>query len=146
MQLHRAPSACSLAFVTVLTGCAATGPGIQQERDVLTWSAQRAADESKLIQSYLAHEFAPASDKATMQTRAVVLAQHAKEQAELVAAFKADGSAASKRSFRDLQDRDAGLREELRSVERDWAVWQVQHGLRKSQDAELVYERNAADC
>ena len=91
MQLHRAPSACSLAFVTVLAGCAATGPAIQQERDGLTWSAQRAADESKLIQSYLAHEFAPESDKATMQTRAVVLAQHAKEQAELVAAFKADG-------------------------------------------------------
>ena len=109
-------------------------------------SVAHAADESKLIQSYLAHEFAPASDKATMQTRAVVLAQHAKVQAELVAAFKADGSEASKRSFRDLQDRDAGLREELRSVEREWAVWQVQHGLRKQQDAELVYQRNAADC
>ena len=55
-------------------------------------------------------------------------------------------SEAAKRSFRDLQDRDAGLREELRSVEREWAVWQVQHGLRKQQDAELVYQRNAADC
>jgi len=81
-----------------------------------------------------------------MQTRAVVLAQHAKEQAELVAAFTADGSAASKRSFRDLQDRDAGLREELRSVEREWAVWQVQHGLRKPQDAELVFERRGDGC
>jgi len=146
MHLYRAPLACSRVLVTMLAGCAATGPAIQQERDVLTWSAQRAADESKLIQSYLAHEFAPASDKATMQTRAVVLAQHAKEQAELVAAFTADGSAASKRSFRDLQDRDAGLREELRSVEREWAVWQVQHGLRKQQDAELVYERRGDGC
>lgn len=146
MISRRAPSTCLLVLLAALVGCATAGPTVQRQREGLAWSAQRAADEAKLIQSYLAHEFAAGSDKATMQTRAVVLAQHAKEQADRVAAFKADGTAASTMALRDLQDRDAGLREELRSVEREWTVWQVQHGLRKPQDAELAYERQAADC
>lgn len=129
-----------------VVGCATPRATPQMEQDNLKWSANYASDFAKLVQSYVNKEFVPSPDKATLLTQAAILAHHAQVQAKSVAAYTPSNTKESEFMLRDLQARAVGLQEECKALEMQWNVWQVQHGLQKIEDIEMVYVRADPGC
>ena len=133
-------------LLTSVVGCATSRATPQMEQENLKWSAHRAADFAKLVQSYVNNEFVPTPDKSALLTQAAILAHHAQVQAKSVAAYTPSDSKESAFMLRDLQARAVGLQEECKALEVQWNVWQVQHGLQKIEDIEMVYVRDDSAC
>jgi hypothetical protein len=129
-----------------VVGCAAPNATPQMEQDNLKWSANYASDFAKLVQSYVNKEFVPSPDKATLLTQAAILAHHAQVQAKLVAAYTPSNTKESEFMLKDLKARAIGLQEECNALEVQWNVWQVQHGLQRIEDIEMVYVRAESGC
>ena len=134
------------ALLASVVGCAAPRATPQMEQENLKWSANYASDFAKLVQSYVNKEFVPSPDKATLLTQAAILAHHAQVQAKSVAAYTPSNTKESEFMLRDLQARAVGLQEECKALEMQWNVWQVQHGLQKIEDIEMVYVRADPGC
>jgi hypothetical protein len=134
------------ALLASVVGCAAPRATPQMEQENLKWSANYASDFAKLVQSYVNKEFVPSPDKATLLTQAAILAHHAQVQAKSVAAYTPSNTKESEFMLRDLQARAVGLQEECKALEMQWNVWQVQHGLQKVEDIEMVYVRADPGC
>ena len=134
------------ALLASVVGCATPRATPQMEQDNLKWSANRASDFAKLVQSYVNNEFVPTPDKATLLTQAAILAHHAQVQAKSVAAYTPGNTKESEFMLKDLQARAVGLQEECKALEMQWNVWQVQHGLQKVEDVEMVYVRTDPGC
>ena len=134
------------ALLASVVGCAAPRATPQMEQENLTWSANYASDFAKLVQSYVNKEFVPSPDKATLLTQAAILAHHAQVQAKSVAAYTPSNTKESEFMLKDLQARAVGLQEECKALEMQWNVWQVQHGLQKVEDIEMVYVRADPGC
>ncbi len=134
------------ALLASVVGCATPRATPQMEQENLKWSANYASDFAKLVQSYVNKEFVPSPDKATLLTQAAILAHHAQVQAKSVAAYTPSNTKESEFMLRDLQARAVGLQEECKALEMQWNVWQVQHGLQKIEDIEMVYVRADPGC
>ena len=134
------------ALFASVVGCAAPRATPQMEQENLKWSANYASDFAKLVQSYVNKEFIPSPDKATLLTQAAILAHHAQVQAKSVAAYTPGNTKESEFMLKDLQARAVGLQEECKALEMQWNVWQVQHGLQKVEDIEMVYVRADPGC
>ena len=134
------------ALLASVVGCAAPRATPQMEQENLKWSANYASDFAKLVQSYVNKEFVPSPDKATLLTQAAILAHHAQVQAKSVAAYTPSNTKESEFMLKDLQARAVGLQEECKALEMQWNVWQVQHGLQKVEDIEMVYVRADPGC
>ncbi|HAQ68389.1 MAG TPA: hypothetical protein DCR70_11820 [Phycisphaerales bacterium] len=134
------------ALLASVVACAAPRATPQMEQENLKWSANYASDFAKLVQSYVNKEFVPSPDKATLLTQAAILAHHAQVQAKSVAAYTPSNTKESEFMLRDLQARAVGLQEECKALEMQWNVWQVQHGLQKIEDIEMVYVRADPGC
>lgn len=134
------------ALLASVVACAVPRATPQMEQENLKWSANYASDFAKLVQSYVNKEFVPSPDKATLLTQAAILAHHAQVQAKSVAAYTPSNTKESEFMLRDLQARAVGLQEECKALEMQWNVWQVQHGLQKVEDIEMVYVRADPGC
>ena len=134
------------ALLASVVGCATPSATPQMEQENLKWSANYASDFAKLVQSYINKEFVPSPDKATLLTQAAILAHHAQVQAKSVAAYTPRNTKESEFMLKVLKARAIGLQEECKALEVQWNVWQVQHGLQKIEDIEMVYVRADPGC
>ncbi|MFO0783484.1 MAG: hypothetical protein U0636_07355 [Phycisphaerales bacterium] len=109
-------------------------------RDDMLWRAGSARDFAGLVQTYINREFVDAAARTHLNAMALVVAAHAQVMAAEINAFKADDSEASRRAMELLRARSDALRDERIALEREWNVWQVEHGLKKAEDVELLFK------
>ena len=141
--------AALLVATAVASGCTAPQLSAQRQREDMAWFAQDSAGFARTVTTAVDQAFVPGNDKSALLARAAILAHHAKEQkalAEADVATAAGGTDASARALADLQARGEALRQERIVLEREWDVWQVQHGVKKADATEMVYDRRLPDC
>ena len=68
------------------------------------------------------------------------------ERARRRAGDSAHSAEASEFAIKDLAARAEGLWEERAALNRAWDLWQVQHGLKRAEDTDLVYRAVAGGC
>ncbi|MBM4100333.1 MAG: hypothetical protein FJ260_10370 [Planctomycetes bacterium] len=133
----------------IVAGCAATQPApqwVQAQRESPAWTASDTAPQARLVDEYVGKSFAAGTEKSALLARSAILATHAAEQSKRVAEFKDDGTEESARSLQDPQARAEGLAEERRALQREWAIWQVQQGVRTVGDDTLIYQPRGPGC
>ena len=75
--------------------------------------------------------------------------QHAQTHMKAVAAYVPNDSKESRNAMLLLVDQSAGLESERITLEREWAVWQVQYNGLKPEETDLIFSRtpgNDPDC
>ncbi len=137
----------SILFVTAFAGCATVSMATQTtDRSNLATYALMTRDFANMVKEYVNHDFVQDGDKSTLLARSEILARHAEDQLRRAEAFKPATTKAGESELRDLQARSAGLANERDTLEREWSVWQVKHGLKKPGEVDLSYTRNEPDC
>ena len=109
-------------------------------RDDMLWRASSSRDFAGLVQTYISREFVDAASRTHLNAMALVLAAHAQAMAAEIHAYKADDSETSRRTLELLRARSDALRDERIALEREWNIWQVEHGLKKAEDVELLFK------
>lgn len=134
-------SVISKAQTPAASGTAAADTTVNPDVVVgtIAWSANDTLTFANFTAEFVGHSAAPAESKSALLARAAMLAHHASKQSQRIEAFGAKGSSAEPSDLKDLQARDEGLRNERRELASELSVWQVQHGLIRAEDTDLVY-------
>ncbi len=141
-------SAMSKAQSPASTGTAQTGAAVNPDvvREAIAWSANDTLTFANFASEFVGHSPVPAESKSALLARAAMLAHHASKQSKRIEAYGAKDASAEPAELRDLQARDEGLRDERRDLASELSVWQVQHGLIRAEDTDLVYKPVDGDC
>lgn len=110
--------------------------------ETLAWRAKDTATFARFVNDMVARSGMQAEATSAMLARAAILAAHADAQSQRVAAAIATKADPMGVEVRDLQAREDGLTIERTLLERELAVWQVQHGLLKAEETDLIYTPN----
>ncbi len=111
----------------------------------LAWRANDAATFARFVSDYVARSSVQGDAKSAMLARAAILTAHADDQSQRVAAAIAAKADPIGVEVLDLQAREEGLTIERTLLNRELNVWQVQHGLLKAEETDLIYQPNTPD-
>lgn len=122
---------------------------VERKRTNMAWSAEITLQCARFVKDLAQRSWVAPSEKQEIIARAAILVQHAQTHMKAVAAYVPNDSKESRNAMLLLVDQSAGLESERITLEREWAVWQVQYNGLKPEETDLIFSRtpgNDPDC
>ncbi len=122
---------------------------VERQRANMGWSAEVTLQCARFVKDLAQRSWVAPSEKQEIIARAAILVQHAQTHMKTLAAYVPNDSKEARATLQLLVDQSAGLEDERITLEREWAIWQVQYNGLKPEETDLIFHRTPgsdADC